>query len=171
MHQRTLYDVLMVSPYADHEFITSAYRILAKRHHPDLDASAGASARMAELNEAHAILSDPDKRARYDEIVKASTEPRPSASAPGAVNLRYSDGVWAVRSTADRPPQPSAYGEAGPPPAMVPAKGTVLGFGRYKGWAISQIRRYDPDYLAWLARTPAGRTYQKELEAALRQPI
>ena len=168
MHQRTLYDVLMVSPVADQEFITSAYRILAKRHHPDHDRSPGAGARMAQLNEAHAILSDPAKRARYDEVIKASTEPRPAPSAPGAMNLRYSDGGWAVRSTADRATESTPYGEAGPPPAMVPASGSVLGFGRYKGWAISQIRRYDPDYLAWLARTPAGRTYQRELEAVLR---
>jgi curved DNA-binding protein CbpA len=171
MQQRTLYDVLMVSPIADQEFITSAYRILAKRHHPDLDRSPGASERMAQLNEAHAILSDPAKRARYDEVVNAATEPRLAPSAPGAVNLRYSDGGWAVRSTADRSPESNAYGEAGPPPAMVAATGSVLGFGRYKGWAISQIRRYDPDYLEWLARTPAGRTYQKELEAVLRQAV
>jgi curved DNA-binding protein CbpA len=126
---------------------------------------------MAELNEAHAILTDPEKRARYDEIIKASTQPRPAPSAPGAVNLRYGDGGWSVRSAADRPPESTAYGEAGPPPAFVPAQGSVLGFGRYKGLAISQIRLHDPDYLVWLARTPAGRTYQKELEAALRQPV
>jgi curved DNA-binding protein CbpA len=169
MPQRTLYDVLMISPIADQEFITSAYRILAKRHHPDHDASAGASARMAELNEAHAVLSDPRQRAKYDEMLKASKEPRSAPSAPGAVNLRYDDGGWSVRSTADRPPADSPYGEAGPPPAMVPAKGSVLSFGRYKGWSIGQVLRYDPDYLAWLARTPAGRTYRTELEAVLRQ--
>ena len=171
MPPRTLYDVLMVSQIADREFITSAYRILAKRHHPDHDPSPGAGARMAALNEAHAVLSDPKRRASYDEMLKAAKEPHPGPSAPGAVNLRYSDGGWSVRSAADRTPEESAYGEAGPPPAMVLAKGSVLGFGRYKGWAISQVQRYDPDYLAWLARTPAGRTYRTELEAALRQSV
>ena len=88
------------------------------------------------------------------------------------MNLRYDGGAWSVRSTADRPAGTSAaYGEAGPPPSFVPAKGSVLGFGRYKGWAISQVQRYDPDYLAWLARTPAGRTYRQELELTLRQAV
>jgi curved DNA-binding protein CbpA len=171
MPQRTLYEVLMVSQVADQEFITNAYRYLAKRHHPDHDPSPGAGARMAELNEAHSILSDPRQRAKYDEMLKASTEPRPAASAPGAVNLRYSDGGWSVRSAADRPPEDTQFGEAGPPPAMVPAKGSILSFGRYKGWSIGQVQRYDPDYLAWLARTPAGRTYRTELEAVLRQAV
>jgi hypothetical protein len=167
--ERSLYDVLMVSPYADHEFIASAYRILAKRYHPDCDASPGAVARMAELNEAQAILSDHEKRARYDEIMGAASEGRPSPSAPGAVNLRYRDGGWSVRSTADRAPDDSPYGEAGPPPVFMPATGTRLAFGRYTGWTISQVRRVDPDYLAWLARIPAGRTYRIELDAALKQ--
>jgi curved DNA-binding protein CbpA len=171
MPQRTLYDVLMASPAADQEFITSAYRFLAKRHHPDHDPSPGASTRMAELNEAHAVLSDPIRRASYDELIRAAKEPRLSPSAPGAVNLRYSEGGWSVRSTADRPPEEARFGEAGPPPAMMPAKGSVLSFGRYKGWSIGQVQRYDPDYLAWLARTPAGRTYRTELEGILRQTV
>ena len=48
---RTYYDVLMLSPHADRELITVAYRHLAKRYHPDRDASSQAAARMAELNE------------------------------------------------------------------------------------------------------------------------
>ena len=66
---RTFYDILMVSPRADRAVISVVYRHLAKRFHPDKDATPEAAARMAELNEAYAILSDPAKRARYDEQI------------------------------------------------------------------------------------------------------
>ena len=49
------------------EQIRRAYRLLAKRHHPDLHAgSAEAGARTRELNEAHETLSDPERRRAYD---------------------------------------------------------------------------------------------------------
>jgi hypothetical protein len=41
----------------------------------------------------------------------------------------------------------------------------VIDFGRYAGWPLSRIRREDPEYLRWLARTPAGR----HLRAAIKE--
>ena len=63
---RTFYDVLCVTPSADRELLSVVYRHLAKRYHPDRDSSPDAAARMLELNEAYAVLSDPEQRARYD---------------------------------------------------------------------------------------------------------
>ena len=66
----------------------------------------------------------------------------------------------------DRAP---GFGEAGPPPRYPPAKGSVLSFGRYRGWSISQVAAYDRDYLEWLSRTMAGRIYTSELKKVLSQ--
>ena len=56
----------MLHPSATLEVITAVYRALAKHHHPDHAGPSGQK-RMAQINEAYTVLSDPDKRARYDE--------------------------------------------------------------------------------------------------------
>lgn len=59
--------------------IRDAYRVLAKRHHPDLNGgSAEAGARCQELNAAHEILSDPRRRRAYDQEVRAREKPAPA---------------------------------------------------------------------------------------------
>lgn len=172
MAERTLYETLMLHPSATAEVITAVYRVLAKQYHPDR-AGPGAEGRMAAINEAHAILSNPDKRARYDASIglkqgkegHATTHARPSA--PGAVNLKYESGTWAIRDPLEPTPPPSPYGEVGPPPSYPPAVGSILSFGRYRGWTISQVAAHDRNYVEWLSRTMAGRTYRTELERFL----
>lgn len=64
---RNPYEVLGVDPHASPEEIRTAFRRLAAQHHPDRNPDdAGASDRFKELNLAHQILSDPDKRAAFD---------------------------------------------------------------------------------------------------------
>ena len=58
------------------------------------------------------------------------------------------------------------HGSAGPPPGN--PSGSVLGFGRYAGWSLSEVARTDLEYLEWLDRMPIGRTYQFEIDALLR---
>lgn len=66
------YDVLGVSPTATTAEIRRAYVRLARRHHPDFHLTADARTRavsereMRQINEAWAVLSDPDRRRRYD---------------------------------------------------------------------------------------------------------
>ena len=48
-------------------------------------------------------------------------------------------------------------GSAGPPPGN--PSGSVLNFGRYLGWSLGEIARYDLEYIEWLDRTPIGRIY------------
>jgi curved DNA-binding protein CbpA len=59
------YDVLQVSSNAEPETIHRVYRLLAQRYHPD-NQETGNEARFRELHEAYTVLSDPEKRARYD---------------------------------------------------------------------------------------------------------
>ncbi len=61
------YDALGVNKNASEKEIKKAYRRLAKKHHPDANPdNPGAEARFKEINEAHEVLSDPEKRAQYD---------------------------------------------------------------------------------------------------------
>ncbi|GAA5189527.1 J domain-containing protein [Ferrimonas gelatinilytica] len=62
------YQVLGLSPDAELAVIKAAYRALCKKYHPDkFDGDpAEATARMQQVNEAHAVLSDPEKRREYD---------------------------------------------------------------------------------------------------------
>lgn len=172
MAERTLYEILMLHPSATTDVINAAYRALAKQYHPDHAGPEGAQM-MAQLNEAYAVLSNPEKRARYDEIIGKAPDGQlvghPRESMPGATNLKYEGGTWAVRAPEEPTPASAPYGEAGPPPRHLPARGSVLSFGRYRGWSISQVAAYDRNYLEWLSRTMAGRTYTAELQQVLKQ--
>ena len=68
-----LYVVLEVSRDANDDEIKKAYRRLAMVYHPDRNASEDAEARFKEIAEAYQILSDPEKRSRYDRFGSAPT--------------------------------------------------------------------------------------------------
>ena len=64
------YEVLGVPKDADEKSIKAAYRKLARKHHPDVNPTnkAEAETRFKEINEAYEVLSDKDKRAKYDQF-------------------------------------------------------------------------------------------------------
>lgn len=70
---RNLYEILGVKPTATQEQIKRAYRKLATKYHPDKNGG-NLTEEMQELNMAYGILSDPDKRKRYDETGQVSEE-------------------------------------------------------------------------------------------------
>lgn len=63
-----LYEVLGVAADATPAEITSAYRALARRLHPDVNADADDGERFKDVTAAYDVLGDPDKRAEYDEF-------------------------------------------------------------------------------------------------------
>jgi curved DNA-binding protein len=62
------YEVLGVPRDADQDAIRRAYRKLARKYHPDLNSDHDAEDRFKELGEAYEVLSDPEKRERYDRL-------------------------------------------------------------------------------------------------------
>lgn len=66
MTERDYYEVLGVAKNATPEDMKNAFRQLARKYHPDINKDPGAEEKFKEINEAYAILSDPEKRAAYD---------------------------------------------------------------------------------------------------------
>src|SRR5271155_3625222 len=62
------YEVLGVPRDADQDAIRRAYRKLARKYHPDLNSDSDAEDRFKEIGEANEVLSDPEKRERYDRL-------------------------------------------------------------------------------------------------------
>jgi curved DNA-binding protein len=80
MEFRDYYSALGVGRDATADEIKRAYRKLARKYHPDVSKEPGAEQKMQEINEAWAVLSDPEKRAAYDQLgrnYRAGQEFRP----------------------------------------------------------------------------------------------
>ena len=77
-----LYAILQVHDSAEPEVIAVAYRRLARKYHPDVNASPDATEMMRRLNDAYAVLSDPRKRSEYDRQRYARRRAGPERQGP-----------------------------------------------------------------------------------------
>lgn len=134
------YAVLQVLPSAEDEVVRAAFRALAFKFHPDRDASEYAAQRMRELNLAYAMVKTPGLRAAYDRRRRLSES-----------------GIGAAQPAPIMPPTP------------VPSdkNSARLPFGRYAGWTLTQVARWDIDYLRWLSRHSSGIRFKGEIDRLL----
>ena len=87
MEYRDYYKVLGVERNATEQEIKKAYRKLALKYHPDRNqGNKQAEEQFKEINEAYQVLSDPSKRARYDQLGESYSRYQQSGGAPGGFN-------------------------------------------------------------------------------------
>jgi curved DNA-binding protein CbpA len=153
------YKVLQVDPAADPDVITAAFRILARRLHPDRDITGVHEVRMAELNRAYAVLRDPEKRATYD------AERRLEPMGPG-IDEEPRRGGLAARWNGGKGIDQSGHEPKETQPGV---GGSRLNFGRYAGMTLGEIASKDAEYLRWLARHSSGLRYRHEIQRILRE--
>lgn len=95
MEYKDYYKTLGVSRSASADDIRSAYRKLALKYHPDRNpGNKQAEEKFKEINEAYQVLSDPQKRARYDQLGSAYSDYQRRGGAPGGFNW----GDWTTSS-------------------------------------------------------------------------
>jgi molecular chaperone DnaJ len=88
MSQRDYYEVLGLPRDASADDLKAAFRRLARQYHPDVNKGHDAEERFKEINEAYAVLSDPEKRAAYDRFGHAGVR-GPGGAAD--INVDFSD--------------------------------------------------------------------------------
>jgi curved DNA-binding protein len=91
---KNYYDILGVAKNASDAEIKKAFRKLARKYHPDIAKDkSGSEIKFKEINEANEVLSDPDKRRKYDELGADWNRPdRQSGQRPGGFNGGAEDG-------------------------------------------------------------------------------
>jgi curved DNA-binding protein CbpA len=118
------YEVLQVRTDAGEDVIRAAYRALARRHHPDTSVDAASVPQMVLVNWAWEILSNPERRSRYDRehgVVARPTTPAPAAHPPAS---------WSAPSGAGPAGSaPSGAGGAGGAGTAAGTSGTASGTG------------------------------------------
>ena len=101
-NKRDYYEVLGLKKDATDADIKRAYRKLAAQYHPDVNHDPGAEEKFKEINEANEVLSDPDKRARYDQYGFGQDS---AISATSAIfSAAFSAAAAAARAAAPAPP-------------------------------------------------------------------
>jgi curved DNA-binding protein CbpA len=140
--RRDPYRILNVIPGADPDVIKAAYRVLARKLHPDagVPMSEAAERRMTDLNWAYARIRDAAAREAWEMARRVPPPPTPAQP-------RTHGAEWA----ADDP------------------TAVALDFGRYSGWSLRDVAKRDPEYLVWLRRHAAGARYRTAIDQLLIQ--
>ena len=143
MERRDAYRILHVIRDADPDVVRAAYRVLARKLHPDgkdapLDPAA--ERRMADLNWAYAQVRDEASRRAY-ERQRMATAPATAA-------------------------EPRTHGASQPDDDD--ASLATLDFGRYAGWQLRDIAKRDIEYLMWLRRHASGARFRPAIDQLVR---
>lgn len=92
MKYKDYYKILGVERNADEKHIKSAFRKLARQYHPDVNKNPDAATKFKEINEAYEVLSDSQKRQRYDSLGSSWQEGSNFTPPPGFENIHMNFG-------------------------------------------------------------------------------
>ncbi|NLB71320.1 MAG: DnaJ domain-containing protein [Chloroflexi bacterium] len=150
MDYKDYYNILGVNKNATSEEIKTAYRNLARQYHPDVNKDPGAEDKFKEVNEAYQVLSDAEKRKKYDQFGSEWQRYQNTGGQPGGIDW----GPWQQAtdgrtSTSYRTVSPEEFGD------IFGGSGSMGGFGGFSdffetlfgggGFGTSQTRQaYQP---------------------------
>lgn len=144
MERRDPYRILHVIPGADPDVVKAAYRVLARKLHPDTKVGPMdpvTARRMADLNWAFANVRDEAARRAF-ERERMATAPHTAA-------------------------EPRTHGAS--PDKEDDGTDAVLDFGRYKGWKLRDIARRDMEYITWLRRHTSGARFRPAIDVLVHE--
>ena len=162
--EKRAFEILGVGRDVDWATIRTAYRVLARRYHPD--GSTPDQSRMADINRAYEWIEIARRRT-------ADGAPSPTVGAPSPASGR-SAGLHARMTSHERLDAPDP-GVAGPSDGSLLGRvqaaqyrvTPVIDFGEYAGWRIADVARVDPRYLRWLSRHSSGIRYRAAIAEVL----
>jgi curved DNA-binding protein len=163
MEYKDYYDILGVSRDADEKDIKRAFRRLARKHHPDVNpGDPGAEERFKEINEAYEVLSDPEKRRKYDQLGADWSRWQQAGGRPG-------DFDWSQWTTG-APGGQRVYVRQGTPEDLEDLFGGASPFSDFFAQIFGGVETgAAPGGFEYRVRPQRGQDYGQELEISLRE--
>lgn len=139
MEFKDYYKIMGVSPDASPDEIKRAYRVLARKYHPDVSKEPNAEARFKEMGEAYEVLKDPEKRKAYDQLRKGGWKSGQEFTPPPGWEFQgdFSQGFTQADAAGFSDFFESIFGGRG---------GFAGGFTRQRGRGAYQMRGEDLHY-------------------------
>jgi curved DNA-binding protein len=169
MEYKDYYKTLGVSRDADKKEIRSAFRRLARQHHPDVNpGDPEAEERFKEINEAYEVLSDPEKRSKYDQLGRDWSRWQQTGGRPGDFDW----GQWTSGAPSDEGQR--VYVRYGTPEDLEDLFGGGRPFSDFFGQIFGGMGGPPPEGGApqgyeYQVRPRRGQDYEQELEISLRE--
>jgi curved DNA-binding protein len=163
MEYKDYYDILGVSRDAGEKEIKRAFRRLARKHHPDVNpGDPEAEERFKEINEAYEVLSDSEKRRKYDQLGADWSRWQQAGGRPG-------DFDWG-RWTTGAPGGQRVYVRHGTPEDLEDLFGGASSFSDFFAQIFGGMGTgAAPGGFEYRARPQRGQDYEQELEISLRE--
>ncbi len=165
MEYKDYYEILGVGHDADEQKIKSAFRRLARQHHPDVNpGDKEAEERFKEINEAYEVLSDPEKRSKYDQLRTDWSRWQQAGRRPD----EYDWSQWSADVPGDEGQR--VYVRYGTPEDLEDLFGGASPFSDFFGQVFGGMGAgATPGGFEYQVRPQRGHDYQQEVEISIQE--